>query len=69
MIIKKIFRRIKGRIFAYRRKYHVFKTKEHTITPDVAIDSLFLSCVIDSKENKCVKTLDIPGDFMQSDTY
>jgi hypothetical protein len=31
------------------------------------VESLFLSCVIDAKENRKVITCDIPGAFMQAD--
>ena len=47
----------------------MFKTKEHTSAPAFAIESLLLSYVIDSKEKLCVKTLDTPGDFIQSYKY
>ena len=44
-----------------------YKTKEETSAPTVSIKSLFLSCVIDTKEGWKVATCDIPGAFMQAD--
>jgi hypothetical protein len=45
----------------------VYKTKEETSAPTVSVESLFLSCVIDAKEQRKVVTCDIPGAFMQAD--
>ena len=33
----------------------------------ISIESLFLTCVIDAMENRCVATCDIPGAFMHAD--
>jgi hypothetical protein len=41
---------IEGRGCADRRKQRIYKTKEETSTPTVAIESLMLSCIIDAKE-------------------
>jgi len=60
--------RIKGRGCADGRKQRLYKTKEETSSPTVSTEALFLSCVIDAKENRKVMTIDIPGAFMQSDT-
>ena len=59
--------RIKGRGCADGRKQRVYKTKEETSAPTVAVESLFLSSVIDAKEGRDVATADIPGAFMQAD--
>jgi hypothetical protein len=59
--------RIKGHGCANGRKQWVYKTKEETSAPTVCVESLFLSCVIDAKENRKVITCDIPGAFMQAD--
>jgi hypothetical protein len=64
---KKRCGRIKGRGCADGRKQRVYKTKEETSAPTVSVESLFLSCVIDAKENRKVFTCDIPGAFMQAD--
>ena len=64
---KKRCGRIKGRGCADGRKQRIYKTKEETSAPTVAIESLFLSSVIDAKEERSVVTLDIPGAFMQAD--
>lgn len=49
------------------RKQRIYKTKEETSAPTVAIESLTLSCSIDAKEQRSVITADIPGAFMQAD--
>jgi hypothetical protein len=64
---KKRCGRIKGRGCADGRKQRIYKTKEETSAPTMAIESLFLSSVIDAKEGRSVVTLDIPGAFMQAD--
>lgn len=59
--------RIKGRGCADGRKLRLYRTKEETSAPTVAIESLFLSCTIDARERRTVVTTDIPGTFMQTD--
>jgi hypothetical protein len=59
--------KIKGRGCADGRKQRLYKTKEETSAPTVAIESLFLTCTIDAKERRTVATTDIPGAFMQTD--
>jgi hypothetical protein len=59
--------RIKGQGCANGRKQRIYKTKEETSAPTVSVESLFLSCVIDAKEQRKVVTCDIPGAFMQAD--
>jgi hypothetical protein len=57
---------IKGRGCADGRKQRVYKTKEESSSPTVAIESLFLTVVIDAKEDQSVVTCDIPGAFMHA---
>jgi Reverse transcriptase (RNA-dependent DNA polymerase) len=64
---KKRCGRIKGRGCADGRKQRMYKSKEETSSPTVAIESLMLSCAIDAKEKRHVITADIPGAFMQAD--
>jgi hypothetical protein len=64
---KKHCGRIKGRGCADGRKQRVYKTKEESSSPTVAIESLFLTAVIDAKEGRYVATCDIPGAFMHAD--
>jgi len=64
---KKRCGRIKARGCADGRKQRIYKTKEETSAPTVAIESLMLSCTIDAKEKRKVVTADIPGAFMQAD--
>ena len=58
---------IKGRGCADGRKQQAYTTKEDVSSPTVAIESVFLSCVIDAMEKRDVATIDIPGAFMQAD--
>jgi hypothetical protein len=48
-------------------KQHIYEIKEETSAPTVSVESLFLSCMIDTKEHQKVITCDIPGAFMQAD--
>lgn len=58
---------IKGRGCADGRKQRAYTTKEDASLPTVAIESVMLSCVIDTMEGRDVATVDIPGAFMQAD--
>ena len=51
---KKRCSRIKGRGCADGQKQQVYKMKEETSAPTISVKSLFLSCVIDAKENRKV---------------
>jgi hypothetical protein len=64
---KKRCGRIKGRGCADGRKQRVYKSKEESSSPTVAIESLFLTAAIDAKEKRHVATCDIPGAFMHAD--
>lgn len=64
---KKRCSRIKGWGCADGRKKRIYKSKEETSSPTVAVESLMLSCVIDAKERRQVVTADIPRAFMQTD--
>ena len=59
--------RIKARGCADRRKQRLWKTKEETSSPTVRTESVFLSAIIDSYENRHIVTCHIPGAFMQAD--
>ena len=59
--------KIKGRGCADGRKQRLYKNKEETSSPTISIEALFLTCLIDALENRCVITCDIPGAFMQTD--
>ena len=43
------------------------KTKEETTSPTITTEVLFLTCLVDAIENRCVATCDMPGAFMHSD--
>jgi hypothetical protein len=64
---KKRCGRIKGRGCADGQKQRVYKSKEESSSPTVAIESLFLTAIIDAKERRDVATCDIPGAFLHSD--
>ena len=58
--------KVKGRGCADGRKQQLYKSKEETSSPTVRVESLFLSSMIDAKEDRKVITCDIPGAFMQA---
>jgi hypothetical protein len=66
-LTKKRCGRIKARGCADGRKQRETTSKEDAAAPTVAIESVFLSCVIDAMEGRDVATVDIPGAFMQAD--
>jgi len=57
---------IKGRGCADGQKQRLYTNKEDASSPTVAIESVFLTSVIDAQENQDVATLDVPGAFMQA---
>jgi Reverse transcriptase (RNA-dependent DNA polymerase) len=59
--------KVKGRGCADGRKQRLYKTKEETSSPTISIEALFLTCMIDALERRCVVTCDIPGAFMHAD--
>ena len=59
--------KIKGRGCANGWKQRLYKTKDEMSSPMISIESLFLTCLIDAMEERCVMTCDIPGAFMQTD--
>ena len=56
--------KIKARGCADGRKQRIYKSKEESSSPTVAIESLMISCTIDAHERRFVITTDIPGAFM-----
>ena len=58
---------VKGRGCADGRKQRLYTNKEDASSPTVAIESVFITSVIDAKENRDIATVDIPGAFMQAD--
>ena len=59
--------KIKGCGCADGWKQRLYKTKDEMSLPMISIESLFLTCLIDAMEERCVITCDIPGAFMQTD--
>jgi hypothetical protein len=59
--------KIKGRGCADGRKQRVYKSKEESSSPTVAIESLFLTATIDAKEGRSTVTCNIPGAFLHAD--
>ena len=47
-------------------KQIVYKRKEDTISPTVSTYSIFLSFIINYKDNMRVNTCNLPGTFVQS---
>ena len=45
------FRKIKGRVCADSRKQREYLTKDDTIAPTVATESLFLTCLVNTTEH------------------
>ena len=58
--------KVKGQGCADGRKQWLHKSKEETSSPTVRVESLFLSSMINAKEDHKVITCDIPGAFMQA---
>ena len=58
--------KVKGQGCADGRKQRLYKSKEETSSPTIRVESLFLSSMIDAKEDRKVITCDIPGAFMQA---
>lgn len=59
--------RLKGRGCADGRKQRAHTSKEEVSSPTVAVESVMLSCIIDSKERRDVAIADIPGAFLHAD--
>ena len=59
--------KIKGRGCADGHKQRVYKTKDETSAPTIYIESLFLLCMLNAKENHYTVTCDVPSAFMQAD--
>ena len=59
--------KIKGWGCADGCKQRVYKTKDETSAPTIYIESLFLLCMLNAKENRYTVTCDVPGAFMQAD--
>lgn len=58
---------IKGRGCADGRKQREYISREESSSPTVAVESVFLTSVIDAREGRDVATVDVPGAFMQAD--
>ena len=58
--------KVNGQGCANGRKQWLYKAKEETSSPTVRVESLFLSSMIDAKEDLKVITCDIPGASMQA---
>jgi len=59
--------RIKARGCADGQKQCVYKTKYKTSSPTISMEAVFLTCLIDAKEERYVVTTDILGAFMHTD--
>ena len=45
----------------------MYKSKDETSSPTISMEALFLTCLIDAMEGRCMVTCDMPGAFMQTD--
>jgi hypothetical protein len=48
-------------------KQRLYTSKQEASSPTFSIESLMISCIIDTKQGRDVATVDIPGAFMQVD--
>ena len=58
---------LKGRQCADGRKQQMLHTKEETASPTVAMESTFLTAVMDAEEEQDVATADLPNAFAQTE--
>jgi hypothetical protein len=59
-------RKTKGRTVAGGNKQRDYISKEYAISPTVATESVLLSCIIDTEEERDVTVVDIPNAFVQT---
>jgi hypothetical protein len=59
--------KIKGCGCANRRKQYEYPSKEEVSSPTDTVESVLLTCVIDTLKHRDVATVDIPGAYMQVD--
>ena len=59
--------KIKGHGCADGRKQRMYKSKDETSSPTISTEALFITCLIDAMEGRCVVTCDVLGAFMQTD--
>ena len=59
--------KIKGRGCANGRPQRLYIPREDAMSPTVATESVFLTALIDAKEQRFVAIVDVPGAFMQAD--
>ena len=58
---------IKGRKVADGSKQRTWMSKDEAASPTVALESLFLTAIIDAKENREVAIVDLPNAFIQTE--
>ena len=59
--------RIKGRTVADGSKQRTWMSKDEAASPTVALESLFLTAIIDAKEHREVAVVDLPNAFIQTE--
>jgi hypothetical protein len=59
---------IKGRGCVDDQRQKIYSQKEDFSSPNVMIESVMLTCVIDAFEGRDVATVDIPRSFLQTET-
>ena len=60
-------KKIKGRMVYNGKPTREWLSKEDSKSPTVAMESIFLTTVIDAKENRDIMTADIPNAFIQTE--
>jgi hypothetical protein len=58
--------KIKGKTVDGGNKQHDYISKEDASSPSVATESVLLSCIIDTEEERGVTVVDIPNAFVQT---
>ena len=66
LVTEKREKSVKGRLVYDRSKTRDWVSWEEAASPTVSLESLFLTSVIDAKENRDVMTCDIPNAFIQA---
>ena len=64
---KKVDQSVKARTCANGKPQRQWSDKEEKSSPTVSIASVFLTSMIEAKENRDVATVDVPNAFIQTD--
>ena len=67
LVTEKRDKSVKARCVYDGSKTRAYFDREETASPTVSQEAIFLTAVIDAKENRDVMTADIPNAFIQAD--